>query len=92
MSGEPVCVGLDVAKATLDVGLRPTGEAWQVANDEPGIAELVARLRRLKPALLVCEATGGFERPVVAALAAAGVRWWWRIRARYGTSPRRRAS
>lgn len=73
MSGEPVFVGLDVAKATLDVARRPTGEAWQVANDESGISELVARLRRLKPALLVCEATGGFERPVVAALAAAGV-------------------
>lgn len=72
MSSEPVFVGLDVAKATLDIALRPTGEHWQVANDEPGIAELVARLRRVKPALVVCEATGGFERPVVAALAAAG--------------------
>jgi transposase len=73
MNREPVFVGLDVSKATLDVALRPTGEAGQVANDEPGIATLVVRLRRLKPALLVCEATGGFERPVVAALAAAGV-------------------
>jgi len=73
MSSEPVFVGLDVSKATLEVALRPTAEAWQVANDEAGIAELVAWLRRLKPALLVGEATGGFERPVVAALAAAGM-------------------
>ncbi len=73
MSGEPSCVGLDVAKATLDVAVRPSGEHWQVANDEAGIAELVARLRRLTPVLLVCEATGGFERPAIAALAAAGV-------------------
>ena len=73
MSSEPVFVGLDVSQATLEVALRPTAEAWPVANDEAGIAELVARLRRLKPALLVGEATGGFERPVVAALAAAGI-------------------
>jgi transposase len=62
-----------VAKATLDVAVRPTGEGWQVANDEAGIAALLERLRRLQPVLLVCEATGGFERAVVAAVAAAGV-------------------
>jgi transposase len=73
MSGESVFVGLDVAKATLDVAVRPTAESWQVANDEAGIAELVARLGRLQPVLVMCEATGGFERSVVAALAAAGV-------------------
>jgi hypothetical protein len=48
MSSEPVFVGLDVSQATLEVALRPTAEAWPVANDEAGIAELVARLRRLK--------------------------------------------
>ncbi len=69
----PVFVGLDVAKATLDVALRPSGEGWSVANEELGIAGLVERLRPLNPALIVCEATGGFERGVVAALAAAGL-------------------
>jgi transposase len=66
MSGEDVVVGLDVAKATRDVAVRPTGESWQVTNDDTGIGELVARLRGLTPALLVCEATGGYERAVVA--------------------------
>jgi transposase len=73
MSDEGVFVGLDVAKATLDVAVRPTGETWQVENDEAGIAELVTRLSRLTPGLLVCEATGGYERAVVAAVAAAGM-------------------
>ena len=36
-------------------------------------AALVTRLRSLRPALVVCEATGGFERAVIAALAAAGL-------------------
>ena len=53
-------------KGTLDVAVRPTGETWQVSNDENGIGELVGRLRRLTPTLLVCEATGGYERVVQA--------------------------
>jgi transposase len=44
-----------------------------VTNEEAGVAALVARLRSLRPALVVCEATGGFERAVIAALAAAGL-------------------
>ena len=66
-------VGIDVAKAVLDVAVRPSGEAWHVANDESGIGELVAQLRGRGSVLVVCEATGGFEQPVVAALAAARV-------------------
>ena len=73
MSTTPVFVGLDVAKATLDVALRPSGETWSVANDEAGVTNLVERLRACGPALIVCEATGGFERAAVAALAAAGL-------------------
>jgi len=69
----PVFVGLDVAKATLDVALRPSGETWSVANDEAGVTSLVERLRACGPTLIVCEATGGFERAAVAALAAAGL-------------------
>ena len=70
----PACfVGVDVAKATLEVAVRPTGDQWSAANDEAGIAALVGRLRPLAPTLIVLEATGGFETAVVAALAAAGL-------------------
>lgn len=69
----PVFVGIDVAKAHLDIALRPTAEAWRVANDDAGIAPLVARLQDLQPALIVLEATGGLEVPVTAALTAAGL-------------------
>jgi transposase len=64
-------VGLDVAKAQLDIALRPTGERWAVPNDEAGIAALVGRLQAVPPTLMVLEATGGYHRAVVAALAAA---------------------
>jgi transposase len=71
MSATTCVVGIDVAKAQLDMALRPTDERWAVANDDLGIAALVERLQALSPALIVLEATGGYQRAVVAALAAA---------------------
>jgi transposase len=69
----PVVVGVDVAKEQLDVAVRPSGDRWREVNDEAGITALVTRLQPLAPALIVCEATGGFERAAIAALAAAGL-------------------
>ena len=67
-------VGIDVAKATLDVAVRPSGQRWQAANTPVGIAAVVRRLRRSRAAtLVVLEATGGYEHAVVAALAATGI-------------------
>jgi transposase len=64
-------VGVDVAKAELVIAVRPSGDRWTVANDEAGIRTLLTRLRQHPAALVVLEATGGYERAVVAALAAA---------------------
>jgi transposase len=66
-------IGIDVARDNLEVASRPSGEQWQVANDPAGIAALVLRLRTLRPTLIVLEATGGLELPVLAALGSAGV-------------------
>jgi transposase len=64
-------VGIDVAKDRLDVHIRPQGEAFSVARDGDGLAALTERVSALKPALIVMEATGGFEVTVAAALGAA---------------------
>lgn len=66
-------VGIDVAKARLDVAVRPGGEAWSVDHTEAGIAAVVERVRAVQPALVVLEASGGFEVAVTAALAHAGL-------------------
>jgi transposase len=66
-------VGIDVAKAQLDIALRPTGDRWAVPNDETGIAALVVRIQAVQPTLIVLEATGGYHRAVVAALAVAAL-------------------
>jgi transposase len=66
-------VGIDVAKDRLDVHVRPSDESFVVARDGEGIEELAKRLRAVTPALIVLEATGGFETVVAAGLAAAGL-------------------
>jgi transposase len=68
-----VFIGIDVAKARLDIAVRPDRDTWQTTNDASGIAELVARLDHRQPTLIVLEATGGYERPVAASLVAAGL-------------------
>jgi transposase len=70
MRTQPVYVGIDVAKSHLDVARHDEDEVWRVDNDEKGIDELVARLTEIGPELVVLEATGGFEVPAAAALAA----------------------
>jgi transposase len=73
MSVPQIFVGIDVAKAQLDIALRPTGERWAVPNEDASIATLVTQLQAVHPVLIVLEATGGFQRAVVAALAAAAL-------------------
>lgn len=62
-------VGIDVSKDRLDVAVGSEGELWQVSNDAAGHSELVERLGGVKPALIVLEASGGYEAIV------AGVLW-----------------
>lgn len=66
-------VGIDVSQDRLEVHVRPTAESWSVAADEAGVAALVERLRALGPALIVLEATGGYETMAAIALAEAGL-------------------
>jgi transposase len=70
---ERIYVGVDVAKDRLDIHVRPSGDAFVVARDHEGLNDLVERLRGLSPALVVLEATGGFEVTVAAALSSAGL-------------------
>lgn len=68
-----VTVGIDVAKAALDVAVRPSGEERHLANEAAGIAELVGWLQTLGPQVIVVEATGGYEAPLVAEMGIAGL-------------------
>jgi transposase len=65
------CVGIDVCKDYLDGALDADGPVERFGNDPDGQAALVEKLRPLAAARIVLEATGGYERSVVAALLAA---------------------
>jgi transposase len=73
MTTSEAFIGIDVARDSLEVVSRPAGEHWQVANDPAGIAALLPRLRALQPTLIVLEATGGLELPLLAAIGSAGL-------------------
>lgn len=64
--------GIDVSKACLDVALHPHGASARFANTDEGIAALVAWLEPFGIALVVMEATGGLEMPVLLSLDEAG--------------------
>ena len=73
MEQEATYVGINVAKAKVDVAVRPTDVRWEVPNDGAGARQLVPRLKALEPVMVLLEASGGLELPLVAALAAAAV-------------------
>jgi transposase len=72
MSEPPTWIGIDVAKAWLDVASTGEAPVQRFANAAAGIAALGTALAAPAPASIVLEATGGHERAVSAALAAAG--------------------
>jgi transposase len=63
-----IAAGIDVAKAKLDVAVHGCKKHWQVTNTPAGFGELVRLMRREKVACIGIEATGGYERDVVAHL------------------------
>jgi transposase len=70
---DAVSVGIDVSKDRLDVHVLPSGEAFAVARNGEGLAELNERLGPMGVTTVAVEATGGFETVVAASLASAGL-------------------
>jgi transposase len=68
-----VFVGIDVAKTHLDVAGSNDTIVRRVSNDPAGIRDLLATLKAAAPSVIVVEATGGLERPLVEALLAAAL-------------------
>ena len=62
----PVHAGLDIAKASLQLHLQ--SKSFDLPNSPEGHAQLLKRLAALPGVHVICEATGGYERAVVAAL------------------------
>jgi len=61
-------VGIDVSKDTLDVHVLPDRRRLQCGNSAGDIQTLAAQLASLEPALVVLEATGGYQTQLAATL------------------------
>lgn len=66
-------VGIDVSKVQLDIAVRPDNTRWSVANVEADIGKVIEALNTLSPKVIIVEATGGMEMPLVAALSQANL-------------------
>ena len=73
MTSTALCVGIDIAKTDFVIACRPLSTSWTALNDVGGMTATVDRMGALAPTLIVLEATGGYEIPLVAALATAGL-------------------
>lgn len=67
-STDSYTVGIDVSKATLDLAGVPGSAARSFENTPEGHAQIIALLRQSPPQLIVLEATGNYESPLVAAM------------------------
>jgi transposase len=75
-SAEPaavVHVGIDVGKQEVTVAVHPSGTTWASPTTATGLRALARQLAALAPRVVVLEATGGYEVPVLGALAEAAV-------------------
>ena len=66
-------IGIDIASQELVIAVHPSGEQWTSTTDENALDVLTERLAALSPTLIVAEATGGLERPLIARALAAGL-------------------
>ncbi len=70
---ETLYIGIDIAKAHVDVALGAGGDIKRHANDVEGHTALATALAKQAVALIVMEATGGYEAELACALQAAGL-------------------
>ena len=65
-------VGVDIAKDSFDVCFLETEKRFTTTNDQAGFRQLLGELPTAGSCLVVVEATGGYQREMVAELIAAG--------------------
>jgi transposase len=63
-----IFIGIDISKTQMDVAIWDREETWEFHNEAVGWQELVEKAKELNPSLIVIEASGGIEQPIVAEL------------------------
>jgi len=65
ITNKKVYIGIDISKDTLDVAVFDSEEYWHLNNNIKELHNLAPQLKDLSPTLIVVEASGGLEQPVV---------------------------
>lgn len=65
-------IGIDIHKASLVVAVH-NGDRWTARNTPAGVGKLIDELHGRAPGVIVVEPSGGYERPLIAALHAAAL-------------------
>jgi transposase len=73
MDTEKIYVGIDIGKEKIDFAVHTSDKHWSFNNDDAGIAKTVKAISDMSPSLVVMEATGNYQAPLVAALAIARI-------------------
>ncbi len=66
-----IYAGIDVAKKTFDLNFQGQKKVWEFTYNQKGIRKCIKQLTEKKVALVVMEATGGYERELFLALKSA---------------------
>lgn len=70
---EAIFVGIDIAKASVDIHVLPTDQSFSASTNPKDLKNLAKKLVKFNPFCVAMEATGGLERPVAEALVQAGL-------------------
>lgn len=73
MGDEKLFVGIDVGKYHVEIALSDDGEVSRFKNDDAGIDDILGLLKGRNVGLVAMEATGGYERQILASLLGAGI-------------------
>lgn len=65
---QEIFIGIDISKDKLDVAIWGLEETWSFHNEAEGWQELIEQVKVIHPSLIVVEASGGIEQPLVAEL------------------------
>lgn len=70
-SNQPTFIGIDVAKDSLAVFVSSSEEHFSFPNKQSGFTEIIALAKQFSPKRICLEATGGYQTPLLLALAEA---------------------
>jgi transposase len=60
-----VFIGVDISKNSLDIFIHPLGLSFKIDNSAKAIVKFIKQLTNYKVMQVACEATGGYEKPLV---------------------------